>query len=309
MHAFISRLRSHLTGPVVAVVAGLVLVAVFGLLVRTRPAPATPRGVPSIEAYRGLGCWVSIYEKAAWADPESAVRDMAGHGVKTLYLQSGNTNSKGVVYNVPAQQRFIVAAHASGMKVVAWYLPEMKDLAYDFDRIAAAIGLRTADGQSFDSFALDIESTKVKDTSVRATALAALTVRIRALVGPSYPLGGIVPSPVGIAKQTGFWNDFPYAAVAKSYDVMLPMAYYTYHGKGAAAAAADIATSMKILRATPGCAKVPVHMIGGLAAKSKPADVGAFASQSLASGCIGASLYSWSGTNAAEWAALQVLAR
>lgn len=273
-----------------------------------RSAP-TASGPLSIDAYRGLGCWVSIYEKAAWADPESAIGDMAGHGVKTLYIQTGNSNSTGVVYNVPAQQRFIVAAHARGMKVVAWYLPEMKDLAYDYDRIAAAIGLQTADGQGFDSFALDIESTKIKDTTARATALAALTARLRLLVGPSYALGGIVPSPVGIAKQTGFWNDFPYAAVAKSYDVMLPMAYYTYHGKGAAAAAADIASSMKILRAIPGCATVPVHMIGGLAAKSKAADAGAFASQSLASGCIGASLYSWSGTSAGEWAALQVLVR
>jgi len=293
-----------------AVLLALALIAGFAVLARSRTATTTSTSAaPDIDAYRGLGCWVSIYDKTAWADPEGAIAVMAGHGVRTLFIQTGNSNSKGVVYNEPLQQRFITAAHARGMKVVAWYLPEMVDLASDYDRIAAAIALRTADGQAFDSFALDIESTKIKDTSARAAALAALTTRLRRLVGDTYPLGGIVPSPVGIAKQTGFWNDFPYAAVARSYDVMLPMAYYTYHGTGATAAAADIATSVKIIRATPGCASEPIHMIGGLAKKSSGPETAAFATQSKASGCVGASLYSWSGTNAADWEGLQSLTR
>jgi hypothetical protein len=293
----------------IAGVAALALaICVVPVMLSRRLASTTQSSAAaSIDAYRGLGCWVSIYDRRAWSDPEAAVADMAGHGVRTLFIQTGNSNSKGVVYNPPAQERFISAAHARGMKIVAWYLPEMVDLSYDYDRIAQAIALRTSDGQSFDSFALDIESTAIKDTTARAQALAALTVRLRRLVGSSYALGGIVPSPVGIEKQTGFWDDFPYEAVAKDYDVLLPMEYYTYHGKGAKAATADVASSLRILRALPGCATVPVHLIGGLAAKSKGVEVGAFAAQSKANGCVGASLYSWSGITPAEWDALQVL--
>lgn len=298
------RARLWIAGALALVLA----LSVAGALLarRTAPVAAPPVAAPAgrLDAYRGLGTWVSIYDKRAWADPAAAVADMAGHGVRTLFLQTGNSNSKGVVYNPPGQEAFILAAHAHGLKVVAWYLPEMKDMAHDFDRISQAIAYTTFDGQRFDSFALDIESTKIRPVADRNAALAMLTAKIRGLVGPGYPLGGIVPSPVGIAKATGFWNDFPYGFVATHYDVMLPMGYYTYHGKGAAAAAADINESVLRIRAQPGAATTPIHFIGGLAAKTTAAEVQSFAAAALAKGCVGVSLYSWSATGDTEWQAL-----
>lgn len=284
--------------------------APFLLATRGRPAAAVAPSVTALQldAYRGLATWVSIYDSRAWADPEAAVADMSGHGVETIFIQTGNSNSKGVVYNAAAQEVFIRAAHARGMKVVAWYLPGMSDIASDYARIAAAIRFTTADGQTFDSFALDIESTKIRSIPVRNAALSSLTTMIRNLVGDSYVVGAIVPSPVGIAKKTGFWDDFPYATVAADFDVLLPMGYYTYHGKGAAAAAADVLESMRIIRSQPGAADVPIHFIGGLAAKTTPAEVKSFADATVSAGCIGASLYSWSGTSAAEWDAMRGVA-
>jgi hypothetical protein len=292
-------------------------IALLVLALSIAPVMLARRGVPAaapvaapdrLDAYRGLGTWVSIYDSRAWADPEAAVADMAGHGVRTLFLQTGNSNSTGIVYDPAGQERFIRAAHARGMKVVAWYLPEMVDMARDFDRITRAIGLLTSDGQAFDSFALDIESTKIHPIAARNAALAVLTAKLRGLVGPSYVLGGIVPSPVGIAKRTGFWNDFPYGFVATHFDVLLPMGYYTYHGKGPIAAAGDVVESVGRIRVQPGAADVPIHMIGGLAAKTTPAEVRAFADAVVAKDCIGASIYSWSGTTADEWKALQGVA-
>jgi len=57
-----------------------------------RPAPvqATPV-VSRVEAYRGLGSWVDIYDDAAWKDPAGTVADMSKHGVKTLYIETGNS--------------------------------------------------------------------------------------------------------------------------------------------------------------------------------------------------------------------------
>jgi hypothetical protein len=297
-----------IAGIMLAALAICLAPAVLGVGSRPRVPTSRPTS-PSLEAYRGLGTWVSIYDRRAWADPASAVAAMARRGVKTLFIQTGNSNSKGVVYDPSAQQTFITAAHANGMKVVAWYLPEMKDAERDLQRIAQAIALRTVDGQGFDSFALDIESTAIHDLNARNQALAAMTARLRALVGRSYALGAIIPSPVGLAKKTGFWDVFPYEAVGRAYDVVLPMGYYTYHGKGAPAVAKDVGDSMSLLRAQPGCAKVPVHMIGGLAAKSNATEVMAFAGAVANAGCIGASLYSWSGTSPSEWTALTASVR
>jgi hypothetical protein len=299
-------------------VAGFLLLAVallasLLLFPRSWTETSTPSAPPvaadPLDAYRGLGTWIDIYDTRAWTDPKAVVQEMAGHGVRTLFIQTGNSSSKEAVHDPLAQETFIREAHARGMKVVAWYLPSMVDAAFDFDRIQQAIRFKTSDGQTFDSFALDIESAAIHDVNARNAAVDALSTKIRDMVGPSYILGGIVPSPVGIAKKAHFWDDFPYGAVAKDFDVLVPMGYYTFHGKGAAAAEADALGNMRILRAQPGCATIPVHLIGGLAAKTTDAEVEAFANATQTSGCIGASLYSWAGTTSADWIALQVIRR
>src|SRR5436189_4709293 len=116
-------------------------------------APAAARSV-SLDAYRGLGSWVDIYDTDAMDDPSAAVAVMAAHGVRTLFLQAGNYKHNGLVY--PGKDaEFIRAAHARGMKVVAWYLPLFKSVDTDFTRVQRSIAFRTSDGQAFDSFALD----------------------------------------------------------------------------------------------------------------------------------------------------------
>ncbi len=307
------RLGTTKNAPLLVVIAWVILlafVAATSVTLSLRVPRATvvaPATLPQIDAYRRLATWVSIYDGRAWADPATAVADMSSHGVHTLFIQTGNTNSKGTVYNPAGQEMFIRAAHDRGMQVVAWYLPEMADMGRDFVRISEAIRFRTSDGQRFDSFALDIESTRIKSIDARNAAVHQLAAMLRNLVGDSYVLGAIVPSPVGIAKRTGFWNDFPYGSVAADFDVMLPMGYYTYHGKGAAAASADVSDSVRMIRSTPGCATIPIQFIGGLAAKTTPAEVRAFATAVSTNGCIGGGLYSWSGTTAGDWDALQSL--
>lgn len=304
------RKRSWKQNRLIMTVAGLVLgVAVLIAMPRSFSRSESAGAAPSIDAYKGLGSWVDIYDRRAWSDPEAAVRDMAGHGVRTLYVQTGNSKQKLAIFDPAGQEAFLRAAHARDMKVVAWYLPDMEDVGFDYDRIAQAIGFRTSDGQRFDSFALDIESTAIKDEASRNRALETLSRRLRDLVGVSYPLGGIIPSPVSLAKKAGHWDTFPYGSVARTYDVLLPMGYYTYDGRGAVVAKADSLGNVRILRQQPGCAKVPIHLIGGLAHKSTSGAVEAFANASRVSGCVGASLYGWSGTTAAHWKALQAIGR
>jgi hypothetical protein len=257
---------------------------------------------PSLEAYRGLGSWVDIYDAAAWRDPAGTVRDLSARGVRTLFIETANFGAKtDVVY--PDQLRaFITEAHARHMYVVAWYLPNMSSDPTDYRRVVQAIDLTTADGQRFDSFALDIESSVVKPDALRNQGLATLSAQIRSHVGPKYPLGAIIPSPYGLSLKKGSWNDFPYQAIAQTYDVFVPMDYYTYHDAGNPAKAYDITMAcMQVIRAQPGCSTIPVHMIGGIAEKSSPQEVQQFVRATRETGCIGASLYGWPGTTAAAW--------
>ena len=61
------------------------------------------------------------------------------------------------------------------MKVVAWYLPTLVDQGKDQRRALGAIRFRTPLGQSFDGFALDIESPAVHTVSIRNARLLAVS--------------------------------------------------------------------------------------------------------------------------------------
>jgi hypothetical protein len=309
------RLPSKRTTLIAAAAAVVVLVAVVVVLSLpgkrgsgTSTAVAPAKDTRSlIESYRGLGSWVDIFDARAWNDPAGTVDDMAAHGVRTLFIETGNSSSKAAFKDVPATEAFIRDAHAHGMRVVAWYLPYLKSESVDLTRITQAIAFRTSDGQAFDSFALDIESAAVKPLSKRVAALQSLSLKIRAAAGASYPLGAIIPSPVGLERKTGYWDTFPYAMLAQTYDVFLPMGYYTYHGKGGDAAFADATANVRIIRAQPGCADIPIHLIGGIAGKSNAGEAGGFVRAVGQTGCIGASLYGWTGTKAGMWTALAAI--
>jgi hypothetical protein len=266
---------------------------------------ARPQSGQPLEPYLEIGSWVDRWDAAAWRDPSAAVQNMADNGVRTIFIQTGSARSDAGITNPAALSEFITEAHARDMFVVAWYLPTLKAGSADYDRIVQAIEFTTPDGQRVDSFAVDIESTAVKSLSKRNRNLAVLSRRLRARVGPEYPLGGIIPSPVGLTKKTGFWNVFPYAEVADSYDVLLPMAYYTFDSDNAKEARSYALRSMRILRSQPGCAEIPVHLIGGIANKSSGAEIRAFAAAARETGSIGVSIYDWVGMSEGRWRALQ----
>jgi len=266
-----------------------------------------PASGPSLDAYRGLGTWIDLYDLKAWRDPRGAVADMSSHGVHTLFIETSNSGSKFALKDSWRLAVFIREAHARNMHIVAWYLPSMKKPDRDYGRIAKAIALRTPEGQAFDGFALDIEAGTVKPLSARNRAVSALSTRIRSLVGTSYPLGAIIPSPSALAKKRGYWDRFPYAALAGTYDVFMPMGYYTYHGKGADSAYADSRANVRVLRAQKGCAEKPIHLVGGLSGNSSAAEVRAFVRAVNETGVMGASIYDWAGTTKAHWRALKAL--
>lgn len=267
-------------------------------------AGSARQGTPRLTAYRGLATWVDMFDPQAWADPEGTVGQMAAHGVRTLFLETSNYSRPFKIYEPAKAARFIDAAHAYGLSVVAWYLPDFAHPRHDFRRSLGAIRFRTPDGQAFDSFGLDIESSTVKDPRLRNARLLALSRRLRAAAGDSYPLAAIIPSPRGMELLPKYWPGFPYRRLARVYDIFLPMGYFTYRPKDLGGAFGYTARNVTLIREKSGRPNVPIHPIGGIADKATVKQARAFVRATRACGVIGASLYDFSTTRPGQWDAL-----
>jgi len=269
------------------------------------PASGASVSLRRHSAYAGLGTWLDIYATASWAHPQQEVAAMARDGVKTLYLQTGNYEQRANLVRRRALGRYIDAAHAARIRVVAWYLPSFADPAQDTRRSLAAIRFRSSRGERFDSFALDVEASLVKPASLRNERLLRLSARLRAAVGRRYALGAIIPSPVGIRRHPAYWPHFPYRQLAGYYDVFLPMAYATDAGvRGSNATRLYNAADVALIRTHTGRPHVPIHLIGGLADAMGPKETAGFLRAVADCAPLGYSLYDFPLTSRAAWKAL-----
>ena len=267
------------------------------------PAHGARAERPATVVYAGTGAWVDRYDFNRMADPAGIVRDMAVHGVETLYIETASWRvPRSVDIVAPeATAEMVDAAHANGIKVVAWYLPGFADRAIDMRRIRAALAFTTPSGQRFDSFALDIEANIVNPLRRRNASLLRLSRSIRRAAGPDYALGAIVPD----SRSTccgGLWPGLPYRALARTYDVFLPMAYSTF-GRAWTARGVYSYTrdNVRFLRAVTGR---PVHIIGGLTAQMDESTQYAVTRAARDSGAYGVSFYKYMDYDEASWEAM-----
>jgi hypothetical protein len=271
-------------------------------------APSAGSSAPArhrTRAYAGLGTWLDIYATASWRDPKQEVAAMVRDGARTLYLQTGNYEQRVDLVRPRALGRFLDAAHAAGLRVVAWYLPSFADPAQDLRRSVAAIRFRSAGGERFDGFALDIEASLVRPASLRTERLLRLSARLRASAGLRYALGAIVPSDVGMRRHPRYWPGFPYRRLARFYDVFLPMAYATDAGvHGSEATRAYLAADVAAIRTRTGNPRVPIHLIGGIAGSMGRAETSGFMRAVADCSPLGYSLYEFPITRRATWTAL-----
>ena len=287
-----------------ALTAALLAVAATG------PAAAGARDPLLAGTYSGLGSWVDIFDDAAWQNPEGAVRAMYRRGATILFLQSASSRPGPAVFRPARTARFLRAAHARGITVIAWYLAPYVDRSYETRRAIEAIRFETRDGERFDSFALDIETAPDSPPAhVRNRRLLAMSERLRRVAGPLYPLGAIIPSPAGLAMPHGrrWWPDFPYRRLDRLYDAFVPMGYYTYHATTADGAYRDTRRNIRLLRRETGDRRVPIHLIGGGAWDSNAGEGRAFARAANDYGVIGASMYDQMTMGPEDWRALRAI--
>jgi hypothetical protein len=257
--------------------------------------------------YDGLGTWIDIYDHEAWADPWATVASMRAVGVRTIYLQTSNFNRGQPFVHAEEVVRFLDAAAADDLDVVAWYLPGFRDVRTDRKRALAAIRLTTPSGNRFASFALDIESPEVADPLARTRRLLALSNHLRREVGPNYRLGAIVPSPRRVRTDPYYWSAFPYREIAELYDVFLPMTYFTYRVAGRDGAAWYTAKNILILRQETAGLQVPIHVIGGIASDATAQETRGFVDTIRARDVIGASYYTFPMIRDDQWRALRTI--
>ena len=285
----------------------LLAAAALAVLLPAGPAAATTSGG---RPFARTGAWVSIFSGAdIWDHPAAQVRRMHAQGVHTLFLQTASSSSPvgSAIYRPSQVARFLRAAHTRGMRVVAWYLPPLRDVSREYRRAMAAVDFRTGSGQRFDAFALDIEpSGTTPKGALRDANLRRLSARLRAAVGTGYQLGAIIPSPIGLTLSPRFWPAFPYVTVGRFYDVVLPMSYSTNRVSGPAPTYDYTAGNIAFLRATLG-AGFPIHVIGGNAADSSRLETRAFVQACNDARVVGASMWHYRVYGVADWQEMAAL--
>lgn len=302
-----------------AFLAAVLLVAAVATVAEPFTAGRTPRaGAATTTApFRGLGAWVDVYDYApAFVQKgtlpsvtPASVADMAHLGVRTLYLQAAqdDSRSKGDLVDRRLVARFVAAAHDRGIRVVAWYLPTLGDVDADLRRIRALAEFSSG-GDEFDGVALDLESTStVSDVAERNKRLVELSSRARDLVDGA-PLGAIVLEPVLLeVVNPDYWPSFPWRRIRADYDVWLPMTYWTNRTTKSGYREGFRYTDENIrrLRANLGDKHAPVHPIGGIADAFSTDDVVGFIRAAREQHAIGWSVYDYATTTSGLWPRLR----
>ncbi|MGZ6963031.1 MAG: hypothetical protein ACXVKA_02325 [Acidimicrobiia bacterium] len=281
-------------------------------------AAAAGRSSADVRAFRGLGTWVDVYDYGAKFQGTSSsppaftlgsVDDMARLGVKTMYLQAAQDDprSEGDLVDHALVGQILRRAHRQGVKVVAWYLPHFADVHRDLRYVRALYRFRTH-GERFDGIALDLEWTSdVKDPAKRNRAMLSLAKQTRRLV-TEVPLGAIVLEPVLIEDvNPALWPGFPWKKLAGSFDVWLPMSYWTNRNEPSGWKDGFRYTSENIrrLRHNLDDAAAAVHVIGGVADQANAGDVEGFVRASEQRHAIGWSMYDYVTTSSAAWPRLR----
>lgn len=273
----------------------------------TTTAPTTSTTVPqprfTMEPYRGLGAWFDVYDwttSFARYNPAlevDAIDTLAAQGVQTLFIQASKWDSPTDVVDEPRFLAFVDRAHQLGISVVAWYLPTLIDPGRDVRRLLA-IAKTPVDG-----LAIDIEGRNVADVAERNLRLTQVSRAVRAAL-PGAVIGAIPLEPVLMEDiNPSYWPGFPWAAIASSYDVWLPMGYWTNRRADSPWRNAFAYTAVNIdrLRARIGQPDAPIHALGGIGDLTTQSDMQGFYEAALDRGAIGGSIYDFRTTTGPLW--------
>ena len=258
------------------------------------PAPVTPpaAGKPIIPL--GKGMWLYQLSMAEGGDAHKVVSKAKAAGLTHLYLRLGS--SKGGFYDQAELDQLLPVAHAAGLKVIGWDFVYLDDPAADAARAKAEIDYVTPTGQRIDAFSADIE-TASEGVNLTPEGAAAYGAKLRALVGPGYPLIATVPRPSPV-------RPFPYAEATRSFDAVAPMVYWLNRDP-----ATDVAGAIAAL-APLGKPVLPIGQAYNGGAEGGPnidppkEALVAFMNTAFAKGAVGVSFWVWNHATPQQWQAI-----
>ena len=274
---------------------------------RARPHQRT------LAPYRGLGAWVDLFDAhpalAANAPTvwPAEVTGMAAQGVRTLFLQGARAaeSARFPTTDPWLLAEYLLAGHASEVAVVAWYLPMWEEGDEDLDRLVALSAFEVL-GHRFDGISVDIEwKDDDLDHEERGHRLVDLSQRLRNTVGTDV-LGAIVMPPVVTdVINENFWPGFPWDRIRSTYDVWLPMSYWSFRTEEHADPRYYTAENVRLLRQNLGDGSAVVHAVGGIGAAdgselpdpgeplAAVGDLEGFLVALEEVGAVGGSIYDW----------------
>jgi hypothetical protein len=167
--------------------------------VTPKPAVAAPlkRWIPS-----GTGMWTYQWNETERGDARAVLRRARAAGLTHLYVRARDLH------------RVRPLLQARDIKVIAWDFPVLADPRADARRLAAAARYGVA------AVAPDIE-TPAEGTRTSARAITIYLDELRRLLPKQTPIFGVVPWPS--EHRIG---RFPYYAVGRKVDALVPMAYW-----------------------------------------------------------------------------------
>ena len=284
-------------------VAVAVAVAALIACVDSTRGTAAPEQRAAAGVFGGLGTWIDVYDTALYRTPDLVAGRLAARGVRTAWIETANDRSVADVVDPAGLGRLVDALHARGITVVAWYLPGHDRHARDLRRARAMLSFRSPQGGSFDGVALDVESLRLKNVTLRTARMLDLVRRLRSEAGAT-PVAAITYPPRAFERHLSWWPSFPWAELARRVDAFVPMLYTGGGFKGYDATYGYVARSLRLLRNAIG-GTIPVHAAGGVANRMNAEELRAFTDAVLDDGtATGWSLYDLQTTTPAGWAAM-----
>jgi len=250
------------------------------------PLPAGPKA-SSLDAVVGKGIWVTNWPKTELDVPAVVERTRAA-GLRTIWVRTGG--SRQGYYGDLVLPQLVPAAHAAGLKVVAWDFPFLSD------PLADAARARTALEAGIDGFAPDVETT-AEGTYATAQRVELYLSHVRAYAGDR-PVAATVPRPTQRRLES-----FPYSAFGAYSDLFVPMVYWSCTEPGALVEQ-SLAELGRMLPVAPVGQAYDMGSEGGRHGLPTRAETWRFLDAAKRGGAVGASLWTIEKVSDDQWDAL-----
>lgn len=193
---------------------------------RSVPAPLTkaqqqqpaPQGKAARYIPHGTGMWTYQWGETEGGNARRIVARAKATGLTHLYVRTGTR--KGGFDGGPMLRELLPATQGTGIRVIAWDFPQLKNPVADARRLAAAARFRVPGAPRVAAVAPDIE-TGSEGTILSNGRVDTYMKTLRRLLPDDVSIIGVTPWPS--EKRLG---RYPFGGVAKYSDALAPMAYW-----------------------------------------------------------------------------------